>query len=148
MGASGAVTAVILLFCVHFPKRTVLLMFLFPIPAWVLGVLLIVMNFFGMQQSSGNVAWDIHLVGAAFAMAYWYFGWNLGRFVPAIGNPASVFKSRPKLKIHDPESRYRELDRQADEILQKVNKGGIETLSSKERRILEDYSRRMRQKHR
>jgi hypothetical protein len=29
-----------------------------------------------------------------------------------------------------------------------VNQAGIETLSTKERRILEDYSRRMRQKHR
>jgi hypothetical protein len=59
-------------------------------------------------------------------------------------------KSRPKLKIHDPErdDPNRKQDEEADRILDKVNREGMESLTSKERRILEEYSRRMRKKHR
>ena len=57
IGASGGVTAVILLFVFHFPQRTILLMFVLPVPAWVLGVLLIVFNVLGMHQMmQGGVA--------------------------------------------------------------------------------------------
>jgi hypothetical protein len=149
LGASGGVTTIILLFCVHFPKRTVLLMFVLPTPAWVLGVLLVVMNLFGMKTSpEGNVAFDVHLVGAVFALAYWRFGWNLGRLTPGLPASRKLFKPGPKLRIHDPDEVYSDLDRSADAVLEKVNTSGIESLNSKERKILEDYSRRMRQKHR
>ena len=39
-------------------------------------------------------------------------------------------------------------DAEADRILDKVAREGMDSLSRKERRILENYSRRMRQKHR
>jgi Txe/YoeB family toxin of Txe-Axe toxin-antitoxin module len=42
----------------------------------------------------------------------------------------------------------RELDEQADAILEKVNQHGLESLSPNERRILEAYSRRIQQKRR
>jgi len=48
----------------------------------------------------------------------------------------------------DVEDRYEVLDKQADQVLQKLHREGQESLTSKERRILEDYSRRMKQKHR
>ena len=56
----------------------------------------------------------------------------------------------PQLKVHDPEveERYREMDDEADRLLDKVHREGEASLSEKERRLLEDYSRRMRQKHR
>jgi hypothetical protein len=57
-------------------------------------------------------------------------------------------RPRPKLRIHDPAVRYRELDEEADAVLAKVYREGEASLSAKERKILEDYSRRMQQKHR
>ncbi len=59
-----------------------------------------------------------------------------------------LFKRRPDLKVHRPSEYYRDLDEQADRLLEKVHREGESSLSPKERRILEDYSRRMRQKHR
>lgn len=149
MGASGAVTAIILLFCFLFPRRTVLLMFVIPAPAWVLGVLVVVTNLVGMRMpsESNNVAYDVHLVGAAFGFAYYRFGWNLGRFAPRFSLPARWSQKRPHLKLHDPEEVHGALDEEADRILDKVNREGIGNLTSRERRVLEDYSRRMRQKH-
>ena len=93
LGASGAVTCIILLFCFLFPRRTVLLMFIFPAPAWVLGLLIVIMNVVGMRMpGSDKVAYDVHLVGAAFAFGYYRFGWNLGRWIPRLSFPSKWFK--------------------------------------------------------
>ena len=47
MGASGAVTGVVLLYALNFPRRMILFMFILPMPAWVLGVLMVVGNMLG-----------------------------------------------------------------------------------------------------
>jgi membrane associated rhomboid family serine protease len=157
IGASGAVTAIILLFVLHFPKRTILLMFVLPVPAWVVGLLIIggnIMMLLQAQNSDLSVAFDVHLAGAVFAIAYFRFGWNLGRLLPDFGGLRGGwprFRRRPQLRVHDPdegESSYHQEDAEADRILDKVARDGMDSLSKKERRILEDYSRRMRQKHR
>lgn len=146
LGASGAVTAVILLFCIHFPRRTILFMFVLPVPAWAIGVLIIAGDLLGMG-SGRNIAFDIHLVGAAFAICYYRFAWNLGRWTPSFSFPPSWLSVRPKLRVHHPEAED-DLEEQADQALAKVNREGIESLSARERRILEDYARRMREKRR
>jgi hypothetical protein len=94
----------------------------------------------------------VHLVGAALAFNYWYFGWNFGR-LPGLTElkrivtvPPRWFKPRPPLKVHDPEHYYEDLDAQADRLLDKVSREGLSSLTDQERRILEDYSRRTRQK--
>src|SRR5262249_4174670 len=81
LGASGGITAAVLLFCLLYPRATLLAGFLFPVPAWLVGILIVASNLFGTVHSSplfGGVAYDVHLVGVVFALAYWYFGWNLG----------------------------------------------------------------------
>lgn len=152
IGASGAVTAIILLFVFHYPKRTILLFLVLPVPAWVVGVMIIGGNVYNTLFASAatDVAFDVHLVGAAFATCYFRFGWNIGRLLPGSGGggfSTPRFKRRPKLKIHDPDGRYEKQDEEADRILAKVNREGMDNLTSKERRILEEYSRRMRKKH-
>jgi membrane associated rhomboid family serine protease len=81
-GASGAVTACIILFCLLYPRATVLHNFLFPIPAWIAGLLIVVNNLFGVELINSTrmhgIAYDVHLFGAVFALGYWYFGWNFG----------------------------------------------------------------------
>lgn len=157
-GASGGVTACVILFCLLYPKATILHGFLFPIPAWIAGTVIVVQNLIGVEAQSasgmGGVAYDVHLFGAAFALGYWYFGWNLGR-LPGVGiigrmltSPQRWFRSRPALRVHDPEPEpeYDDLDAEGDRILSKLHREGDEKLTPKERRILEDYSRRMRQK--
>lgn len=147
LGASGAVTAVIMLFVFHFPKQTILLFFVLPVPAWVLGLMIIAYNLFALQGPS--VAYEVHMAGCIFAACYYRFHWNIGRMMPNFrGGIRLPKRSRPELKIHDPDAAYDKLDREADRLLEKVNKEGIESLTAKERRVLEDYSRRMRQKHR
>ena len=154
LGASGGVTAAIILFCLLFPKATLLLFFAIPIPAWLFGVFLVATDLFGHNEpgSGVQVAFDVHLTGALFALAYWYFGWNFGR-LPGLAQLSRLFaspkrwvKPGPSLKVHDPEEYYDNLDAEADRLLEKVNRDGLSSLTDKERRVLEDYSRRTRQK--
>ena len=154
LGASGGVTAAIILFCLFYPKATLLLFFAIPIPAWMFGVFLVAADLFGHNEpgSGVQVAFDVHLTGALFALAYWYFRWNFGR-LPGLAQLSRLFaspqrwvKPGPSLKVHDPEEYYDNLDAEADRLLEKVNREGLSSLNDKERRILEDYSRRTRQK--
>ena len=85
-------------------------------------------------------------------MAYWKLGLNFGR-LPGMAQLGRLFRGpqkwlrpRPELRVHDPERYYEDLDQQADRLLQKVNRDGLASLTPKERKILEDYSRRTRQK--
>lgn len=156
LGASGAVTAVVLLFVLHYPKRTILLMFVLPVPAWVVGVLIIggnLMEMLSSQSAQGPhaIAFDVHLVGAAFAILYFRFGWNLGRLLPGLSGMRMLLKSfrrKPRLRVHDADQDESDPDEEGDRLLIKVHREGEASLTTKERRILEAYSRRMRQKHR
>jgi membrane associated rhomboid family serine protease len=154
LGASGGVTACVILFCLLYPRATLLLYFAIPTPAWLAGLLLVALDLFGTKipGMGNNVAYDAHLAGAAFALAYWYFGWNFGRLpgMAQIGgwfrSPKKWLQAKPPLKVHDPEQYYEDLDAEADRLLQKVNRDGLASLTPKERQLLEDYSRRTRQK--
>src|SRR5688572_1898303 len=114
LGASGGVTAAIILFCLLNPRATLLLFFAIPIPAWLFGVFLVVTDLFGHNEpgSGVQVAYDVHLTGALFALAYWYFRWNFGR-LPGLAQLTRLFSSTPRwtkpnpsLKVHDPEEYY------------------------------------------
>lgn len=154
-GASGAVTAVTLLFCLLYPRATVLAHLIFPVPAWLLGVLLIVTNLIGSTQpdvGGTQVAYNVHLAGAAFAGAYWYFGWHLGRWLrfhwltEPITRCRRWLTSRMHLRVHmPPEDEDEEaLEAEADRLLEKVAQQGLGSLTPQERQFLENYSRRMR----
>ncbi len=154
IGASGAVVGVTILYCINFPKRTLLLFGVIAVPAWVLGLMYVgfdLMNAIGIGHP--NIAWQAHLAGAGVAAVY---AWSKIRITSLSGgwNPLDLLKRKPKLRVHDPgeddnaERRYRDLDEKADELLIKIRREGEDSLTSNERQILEDYARRMRQKHR
>lgn len=159
VGASGAVVAVAILFALMFPRRQVLLMFI-PVPAWVAALILVGLDVLGATAGGGDprvrVAHDVHLVGAAFAAAYYYLGFNLSYLWPdwLLGgwrNWKWRLRSGPKPRLHTPppdEEEIDDLEDEADRVLAKLHADGEASLTSRERRILEDYSRRVREKRR
>jgi hypothetical protein len=56
-------------------------------------------------------------------------------------------RRRPKLKLHKAPDASGALEEQADAVLDKLYREGESSLTARERKILEDYSRRMKQKH-
>jgi membrane associated rhomboid family serine protease len=148
-GASGAVVGTVILFCLHYPRRTILLMFVLPVPAWVLGVLMVgydVMGALGGGSGPVQTAVSVHLTGAALAFLYFHFHWNFGRLFDRSfawlrqekRSPLRVFK--PPVE-EDPQQEHVELKERVDQILEKIYRQGESSLTRQERHILETASR-------
>jgi membrane associated rhomboid family serine protease len=142
-GASGAIAGLVVLYALHFPRRTLLLFFVIPMPAWALGVLVVAYDMFGASVgiAGSNVAYSVHLAGAAFAFIYYQRGWNFTRLTEGhIAWPR--FRRKPRLRIHEPEEEPRvDLSAEVDRILEKIYREGEASLTAKERKTLETASR-------
>ncbi|MFT5601345.1 MAG: membrane associated rhomboid family serine protease [Flavobacteriales bacterium] len=66
LGASGAVSAVLMAFIILFPTNILELYFAIPIPAWLFGGLYIAFETYSNKNGRSNVAHDAHLAGLAF----------------------------------------------------------------------------------
>lgn len=147
IGASGAVMAVTILFAFYFPDATILLMLIFPVKAWVVAVLYVVLNLYGAIGGSGPVAYEVHLAGAGFAALYHLRGWRLDflRLDAPLELWDSVRRRRPKLRLHDPEKKLAQQEAEVDRILDKIQQAGLDSLTASERKTLERHSRLKRQ---
>ncbi|PAY21411.1 rhomboid family intramembrane serine protease [Rhodopirellula sp. SM50] len=154
IGASGAVSAVTILFACYYPHANILLMFVFPVKAWVVAVFFVISNLFGslsmlsgpVGQDSGGTAFTVHLAGIAFALAYHYQRWNLSWLdVSKYRNRVGRSVKRTKLKLHDPDAKLRREEDDVDRILAKIHASGESSLTRAERRTLERHSRRKRE---
>ena len=151
VGASGAVTGVMVLFAIHFPHRTFLLFGIVPLPAWVLIGFHVLQDVLGfLNRGAGdNVAYEVHLAGAVFAYLFYRTRWTLADLWPArLKLKVPQLARRPKLRIHEPEDEEQRLSDQVDAILEKISREGESSLSKQERRMLEQASRRYQQKRR
>ena len=142
VGASGGVSAVVALFIFMYPREKILLMAIIPMPAWLLGVLLLLSNFMSAFNPGSQIAWEAHLIGAAFGAAYYLRRWNLSRI--SFGDIGKSLRPRPKLKVHNPAEVDDKLKQQADRILEKISQEGEESLTARERKTLNKYSERLR----
>jgi len=149
-GASGAIAGVVVLYAFHFPRRTILFLFIIPMPAWLLGVILVGWDMLGAMGHAGasNVAYSMHLAGAAFAFVYYQRRWNLtGLSARLFRFRWPSFPRRPRLRIHRPEEPLpSDLNAEVDRILEKIYREGETSLTAKERRTLEAASRQYQQR--
>ncbi len=156
IGASGAVMATTVLFACFFPNRELLLMLILPVKAWVLAVIIVLADMAGAfgflwgSESASNTAFTVHLAGAFLALAYYFMGWNFRRLdFLAIGDLPQRLRQRSRrmrLKIHDPDRKIEREAEEADRILAKIHQHGESSLTASERKTLERYSRRQREK--
>ena len=156
IGASGAVVAVVILFACYYPHQKLLLMFVFPVKAWVVAVMFVLIDLAGAFgslsgfDSMANTAFTVHLAGAGFALLYYFRHWSLRwldfSVITDLPARASQRSRRMKLKIHDPDKKLQQDANDADRILAKIHKSGESSLTSSERKTLERYSRRQREK--
>jgi len=152
LGASGAVTAVMVLFALHYPHRIIYVFFL-PIPVWLLVVYQVARDLFGfLPGHSGHVAVSVHLAGAAFGFIYYKSQIRLWNFVPDFSN-LSRLRSRPRLRVYREEpsrpvmvggppggESNEHLEAKLDAVLEKVARHGQSSLTESEREILQRAS--------
>ncbi|MGB0596045.1 MAG: rhomboid family intramembrane serine protease [Rubripirellula sp.] len=155
IGASGAVVASAVLFACYFPNREILLFLVLPVKAWFLAILFVVSDLagaFGLLPGMGgeNTAFTVHLAGAFFSLGYYFLHWNLRWLnLGAVSDVPARMRHRSrkmKLKLHDPEKKIEREAEDADRILAKIHEQGESSLTAAERKILERYSRRQRER--
>ena len=143
LGASGGVTGVVILMALTYPKMSVYLYGIIEMPMWVLGILYVGLDTFGMfgMQGESNVAFTVHLAGAAFAAVYFLSGirftsmsfpWTGRRRGRKLG--FSVFTEAENEAF---ERNQEEVDR----LLKKISDHGQKSLTWREMRFLKKMSR-------
>lgn len=151
LGASGAVTGVMILYVMNFPRRVFYIWGILPLPAFVVGIFFVLEDLAGFSRGSQDVdgphvAYETHLAGALCAFLYFQSGMNLGRLF-SLGGRLPGLPKAPRLKVHEPApERDESLDQRVDRILDKLNREGISSLTGEEQQILEDASRRYRRR--
>lgn len=152
VGASGATTAIFVLFALNYPHMQIQLMLLFPMPAWVAALIGVAIDAQGVIARLGFIAFTVHLAGAAYAAYYFYYGAEATRSISEKLSNLSLksFKRRPKLRVHDPDDDDAEdsLAQQVDVILEKIQRSGKDSLTWRERRTLERASKEYQEKRR
>jgi membrane associated rhomboid family serine protease len=154
IGASGGVIALIVMFACYFPQQELFLWGIVKMKAWVLAALCVGMDLLGSIYSLAGgettTAFTVHLAGAGFALAYHYGHWNFGWLslssAPEIRGKMRQRSRRMKLKLHDPDKKLQKEADDADRLLAKIHEHGEGSLTSSERKLLERYSRRQREK--
>jgi membrane associated rhomboid family serine protease len=152
IGASGGVYAVLIACAVFFPHIRLLLFFIIPMSIRLVAILLLGVAVFNVLMGirsameggalSGGISHVAHL-GGAVAAGVWVFlgprlrqGWMRRRRQAGKG----AWDRRLREQVQD--------QQRIDEILDKIRREGIGSLTSKEKRILRDATKRQRKQER
>jgi membrane associated rhomboid family serine protease len=154
LGASGAVTALLLLFACHFPHQQILIFFMLPVPIWLFVVFQMAQDTFGALdgfRSFSATAGIVHLSGALFGFLYYRQQWSIVGLLQSFGS-WKLPRSRPRLRLYRPEHVEGEpvsvpsaapsmqldehLEAKLDAVLEKVARFGKDSLTDAERQIL------------
>jgi len=168
LGASGAVWAVVVVYALYYPRREILLFFVLPVEMWLLVV--IFLGYDAWELFSGvNPATAVgsHLSGALYGYLYKHFDLRWSRL-------SWSRMRRPRLRVIAPDPREKiiprssspswssnpptvakpsigsavlpeeQLDARLDDVLAKIAREGREGLTEEEHRVLQEASRRAR----
>ncbi|MFL5330631.1 MAG: rhomboid family intramembrane serine protease [Gemmataceae bacterium] len=148
IGASGAVMAVMVLFAMHYPRTTIYLFFLIPIPIYIAVILFVAIDALSLLGGSQEpIAFAIHLGGAAFGFLYYRFQWRVLNWWPTRMSMRPRRLVGPRLRVYreagddEPERDEtseveRQFEAQVDAVLEKVQRYGQASLSEREHQIL------------
>jgi membrane associated rhomboid family serine protease len=146
IGASGAVTAVTVLYTLYNPRHVMHIWGVVPIEMRWLVIIYLGIDALGLVRGPGYspVAHLAHLAGAAYALVFQWGDLRASRLF--------VRRSiRPRLRVVSPEpepeaasSLDERLEHQMDLILAKISREGAESLTDSEREVLQRASRQLR----
>lgn len=132
IGASGAVFAIEIAFALYFPNSTVIFYF-FPIKAKYLAMIFIGITIFNcIVSNSGDVAHFAHLGGIIYGFLFVRYSYRIFEYL-----------RKRQIQHHEREIvKEKILREKVDEILDKVNREGLQNLSWRERNFLKNASRK------
>lgn len=156
LGASGAVMAVVVVTALFFPQRTILFMMFIPVPLWLLACFKLLGDLTGLASGGAGVAHAGHLGGAAAGFLFKALDLRLfaspgqledddGPRWPGLGallrrlwprRAAVVAREGPRVDA--------DTALQVDELLRKIGRDGMSSLTPEELAFLHAASERYR----
>lgn len=170
VGASGAVCGIIFASIALFPDMSVGF-FLLPIsfPGWLYGMLFVIFSIYGIKSKKYNIGHEAHLGGALVGMlvalifepaALVHNFWTILIILVPILLFIFIIMKKPHLLLinnfffnqhkdhYSIDHKYNEnrhlRQKEIDRILDKISKSGLGSLSAKERKQLDEYSKKIR----
>ncbi len=166
-GASGAICGIMFACIALFPDIEIGLLFLpFRLPAWIYGLFYVLYSIYGIRSKKENIGHEAHLGGGLVGMllailmepSVLIFNYLpiLVILIPTIAFMYMIIKNPLTLLIdnlyynkhnynYTLEDRYnarkKNMQDEIDELLDKINRKGINSLSKREREKLEEYSK-------
>jgi len=167
LGASGAIMAVVVIYAMYYPHREILLFFVLPVQMWLLVAIFVCYDAWQLlTMRPSEVAVASHLSGAAYGYLFKHFDLRWSRI-------SWRRMTRPRLRVISPEPREKptarptgptwspnpaagmkpsttavlpeeQLDARLDEVLAKIAREGRSGLTDEENRVLQEASRRAR----
>ena len=141
IGASGFDFGVLVLCALWYPNMTILLMFLFSVPLWLLATIYGFTEVYMLFQAADGIAHGAHVAGGIYGLLYYrYEGRTDGVF-------SLLDRWRERLRFRKQQTEQRaeaELRGEVDRILDKVNREGMSALTEEEKRALKEASARLR----
>jgi|WetSurMetagenome_2_1015567.scaffolds.fasta_scaffold00077_53 membrane associated rhomboid family serine protease len=140
IGASGAVIALLTVYALYFPRRQILLFFLFPVNVVAAVVIFGAISLLGAVHSWGNVSHLTHLGGIAVGFAYVKGFPLIARFFENAREKAE--NSRREAAARKEAADKEHFQKVIDPILAKISRTGMESLTPEEKRALDEASKR------
>ena len=140
VGASGAIFGLLVAFAMMFPESVILLFFIFPMKMRYAAMVLAGINLLGALSNPGSgVAYIAHLGGGLFG--YFYFKNQAIQSILSTLSISNVLGAIKRKRENKRQNEVRDLDLRVDEILDKISKQGIDSLSKQEKRVLKQKSK-------
>lgn len=163
--AVAPITAAFIVFACHYPHRRILLMFILPVPAWLLATGVVMLGLVGFLGNAGagqaRLGYAAQILGYAFAFAYYRYNLRVLNWLPSLSF-LSASRRRPKLRVfQEPRDERKpvgaraarvagevtadanvdeQLEAKLDNVLEKVARYGKESLTAEEQLILQRAS--------
>ena len=155
IGASGALFGLLVAYGMMWPDRLIFIYGIFPMKALHLVLLFGAINLFhGFSGTGGNVAYFAHIGGGVTGFIYLKYGWRImihlesfikrwkrRRFKVIQGGSSQRGNHREN---DNDDVGYPDIENDVDRILDKIAREGMDSLSDRERRILDRASSRKR----
>ncbi|MDP8205333.1 MAG: rhomboid family intramembrane serine protease [Candidatus Electryonea clarkiae] len=143
VGASGSIYGLLLAFGLTFPNRVILLWFVLPIKAKYLVIIMGALElFFALSQPSSPIAHFAHLGGMLFGLVYL----RKDNWIRSALRWQSNRVSRKNLEVVWNRSHEMEkLQKEVDELLDKINESGYESLNRQEINRLKEASKKLKE---
>ncbi|BAO74727.1 possible Rhomboid family protein [Winogradskyella sp. PG-2] len=166
IGASGAVSGIIFARIALYPNLGIGFIILpFSIPSWIYGVLFVAYSIYGIKTKRDNIGHEAHLGGAIIGLitalliqpsaittnyvtiilvlipTFVFIYFIIAKPHILMANNFSLKKKNPPLNFeHKHNIKKVDKQKELDKLLDKISKRGIDSLSKKEKKRLEEFS--------